>query len=108
VVASCILTAASEIKCTHLGKCCPTVTSPRVKILGSPALLLNAQLLVLQCPLAPALQGPDLNGQWIPGTGTIRVLSSGQSLATQQSISTCQPSLQPMLIFTTQTKVRAS
>jgi hypothetical protein len=81
--------------------------SPRVMVSGQPVSLMPAPYVIAGCPFnvsgAPV---PCVTGQWL--VGSVRVLSTGQPLVLQTSVSTCIPNGTPMMILVTQPRVLAT
>jgi hypothetical protein len=97
----------AQVLCAHAGQATPTAPNPRVTVNGQPIVLVTAPYVVAGCTLPPptAANGPCVSGQWL--SGTTRVMSNGQPLVVQSSISICAPTGTPLMITMTQTRVSA-
>lgn len=95
------------VTCSHGGQAQPTVPNPRVLVSGQPTVFTTAPYVVAGCalPPPPLANGPCITAQWL--TGTVRVLSSGQPLVVQSSMSLCAPTATPLLILVTQLRALA-
>lgn len=95
----------AQVKCLHAGQAQPTVVNPRVQVSGQPTVLMTTPYVIAGCtlPPPPAANGPCVTAQWL--TGTTRVLSNGQPLLVLSSQALCAPTVTPLLILQTQTRV---
>ena len=102
-----LLSVLSQVQCLHAGQAKPTVPNPRVLVSGQPTVLMTSPYVVAGCtfPPPPAANGPCVTAQFT--VGTVRVLSSGQSLLVQSSLAVCVPTGTPLLIIATQPRVSA-
>src|SRR5713226_9827967 len=93
------------VQCAHVGQATPTVTNPRVTVMGQPTVTFTAPYMVAGCvlPPPPAANGPCVTAQFI--TSAVRITSLGQPLLLLDSQAICVPTGTPLLILTTQTRV---
>jgi len=100
-----LLHLGAMVQCSHAGQATPTVTNPRVTVMGQPTVTLTAPYVVAGCtfPPPPAANGPCVTAQFI--TSATRVTSLGQPLLLLDSQAICAPTGTPLLIVTTQTRV---
>jgi len=100
-----LLHLGAMVQCSHAGQATPTVTNPRVTVMGQPTVTLTAPYVVAGCtfPPPPAANGPCVTAQFI--TSATRVTFLGQPLLLLDSQAICAPTGTPLLIVTTQTRV---
>jgi len=100
-----LLHLGAMVQCSHVGQATPTVTNPRVTVMGQPTVTLSAPYVVAGCtlPPPPAANGPCVTAQFI--TSATRITSLGQPLLLLDSQAICAPTGTPLLILTTQTRV---
>lgn len=96
----------ATVLCSHGGQAQPTVSNPRVRLGGAPALNLPAPWTVAGCPLPPNAGGPCLTATWT--MGTVRVTSLGQPLVLATGTATCAPTAVPLLPVVVQPRVQAT
>lgn len=99
----------ATVTCSHGGQALPTVPNPRVTVMGQPTVAITTPYSVAGCafPPPPVGNGPCVTAQFIPATGSTRVLSNGQPLVVVSSQAICVPTGTPLLITVTQTRVAA-
>lgn len=100
-----LLHLGAMVQCSHVGQATPTVTNPRVTVMGQPTVTLSAPYVVAGCtlPPPPTANGPCVTAQFI--TSATRITSLGQPLLLLDSQAICAPTGTPLLILTTQTRV---
>lgn len=103
-----LLTVSSVVLCAHGGKAQPTVTNPRVKVMGQPTVFQTAPWVVAGCafPPPPAGNGPCVTGQWL--MGSLRVRSMGMPLLLQDSQAICTPTGTPVNVVLAQPRVKGT
>ena len=101
-----VVTMTSTITCTHGGQATCTMPSPRVVVLGAPAVTVGASYVVAGCPLVPPPLPPCGSGMWL--VGALRVTTGGQPLALQAGSSVTLPAGTPMLPLVVQPRVVAT
>jgi len=100
-----LLHLGAMVQCSHAGQATPTVTNPRVTVMGQPTVTLTAPYVIAGCtfPPPPAANGPCVTAQFI--TSATRLTSLGQALLLLDSQAICAPTGTPLLILTTETRV---
>jgi hypothetical protein len=100
-----LLHLGALVQCSHVGQATPTVTNPRVTVMGQPTVTIAAPYVVAGCtlPPPPVANGPCVTAQYV--TSATRVTSLGQPLLLLDSQSICVPTGTPLLILSTQTRV---
>jgi len=94
----------ASVQCSHGGLAQPTIPNPRVTVSGQP---------IVTMPGAYAIAGCGLSGTAPPcatalfNSAATRVTSMGQPVLLQDSQSTCVPTGTPLLIISTQLRVKA-
>jgi hypothetical protein len=88
------------VTCTHAGLATPTALSPAV-----PVVVQTAPYAIAGCALTGTPVPPCVTGTFIVASTT--VTSFGQPVIVSLGASTCQPTLTPMLVMSTQTLVSA-
>ena len=99
-----LLTAGSVVLCAHGGIAQAATSDARVRIAGAPALTPATRSVVGGCPLPPQAGGPCVTAQWL--SGTTRVTSGGLPLLLADGTSVCAPTGAPLLVVSTQSRVR--
>ncbi|MGD9091224.1 MAG: hypothetical protein PVF74_00140 [Anaerolineales bacterium] len=101
-----LLHVGAMVQCAHGGMAQATVPNPRVKVMGQPTVQQAAPWAVAGCvfPPPPVANGPCLVAQWV--MGAMRVKSMGMPLLLQDSQAVCTPTGTPLMIGTTQTRVK--
>ena len=99
----------ASVLCSHGGQAQPTMPNPRVMVSAQPTVLISGPYAIAGCAFPPpiAANGPCVTAQWLPPTGSTRVLSNGQPLVVFSSQALCVPSGTPLIIAATQTRVTA-
>ena len=93
------------VTCSHLGIATPTALSPAVTVAGMPVVLQTAPYAIAGCLQPLSLLPPCVTGTFIVASAT--VTSFGQPVIVSLGASTCQPTLTPMLVVSTQTLASA-
>jgi hypothetical protein len=104
-----LATMTAKVMCSHGGQGAFLMPNPRLKIMGQLVPLSPPPVMFSGCsnPTPPVNTGPDVIGNWIPATHTMRVKSLGQPLICQSSTGTAVPSGLPMLVASPgQTRVK--
>lgn len=101
-----VLHVGATVSCLHGGQAQPTVSLPRLKVGGQPAVGQSSTYSVAGCPLVSPAPGPCATAQWV--TAATRVKSGGVPLLLQDSTAVCVPTGTGLQISQTQTRVRAS
>lgn len=101
-----LLHLGATVQCAHGGQAQPTVTNPRVTVGGQPIVTASAPYTVAGCafPPPPNGNGPCVTAQWV--TGAVRVTSNGLPVLLQDSQAVCAPTGTPLVITTTQVRVK--
>jgi hypothetical protein len=100
---------SAVVLCGHGGKANFAAPNPRVKIMGVPVPLSPPPVVIAGCanPPPPVNTGPDVIGNWIPPTHTMRVKSMSLPLVCQTSKGIGVPSGLPVnVVFAGQTRVK--
>ena len=100
-----LLHAGASIQCAHGGQVLPTVTNPRVTVMGQPIVMQPSPHAVIACPFTTPAGNPlpCLTAQW--ATAATRITSNGMPVLLMDSQATCPPNGTPVLITATQTRV---
>jgi hypothetical protein len=101
-----LLHLGALVQCAHGGQAQPTVTNPRVTVSGQPIVMNAAPYTVAGCsfPPPPNGNGPCVTAQWV--TSALRVTSNGLPVLLQDSQAICAPTGTPLVITTTQVRVK--
>ncbi|MEA2173605.1 MAG: hypothetical protein QOD00_1197 [Blastocatellia bacterium] len=101
-----LLHLGALVQCAHGGQAQPTVTNPRVTVSGQPIVMNAAPYTVAGCPFPtpPNGNGPCVTAQWV--TSALRVTSNGLPVLLQDSQAICAPTGTPLVIMTTQVRVK--
>lgn len=94
----------ATVRCAHGGEALSTAPNPRVTVSGRVTYALTGTWTVAGCPLPASAGGPCVAAAWT--TGSARVLSLGRPLVVQGGTATCVPTGAPLLVLTTQNRVR--
>lgn len=94
------------VLCSHGGQAQPTLPNPRVTVSAQATVALSAPYTIAGCGLPPNAGGPCVTALWT--SGTVRVTSMGQPLVIQGGTATCVPTGVPLMVTTTQIRVRAA
>lgn len=83
----------------------PTVTSPKVTVMGQPIVMQPTPYSIVACPFTTPAGNPlpCLTAQWI--TAATRITSFGMPVLLMDSQAICTPNGTPVIITTTQTRV---
>jgi uncharacterized Zn-binding protein involved in type VI secretion len=102
-----VLHMGATVLCLHAGQAQPTVTSPRVKVGGQPAVTQGAPWTVAGCtlPPPPVANGPCVTANFV--TAALRVKSMGMPLLLQDSQAVCVPTGTGVNVVVTQFRVKA-
>jgi len=103
-----LLHQGAQVQCSHGGKVTPGVVNPRVKVMGQPIVTMPTPWTVAGCtfPSPPAANGPCATAVWMPPTVALRVRANTQAVLLSSSQATCAPTGTPVMITTTQTRVK--
>ena len=101
-----LLHVGATVICAHGGQAQPTVPNPRVLVGGQPTVTMSGPYVVAGCPFVPPAAGPCVTAQWV--TAATRVMSNGQPLLLQDSMSVCAPTGTPLTIVVTQVRVKGT
>ena len=101
-----LLHVGAIVQCAHGGQAQPTVPNPRVKVMGQPIVTQPAPYVIAGCalPPPPVANGPCLTAQWV--MGALRVKANGLPVLLQDSQAICVPTGTPLIIVTTQVRVK--
>jgi hypothetical protein len=101
-----LLHEGAQVKCSHMGQAQPLLVSQRVKVGGQGVVRLSDMYTVSGCTNPSIIVGapPCVTAQWL--MGATRVLVEGQAAILFDSQSICSPPPTPLLILSTQQKVR--
>jgi hypothetical protein len=97
---------SAVVQCAHGGSAKPTVASPRVKLGGQPVVTQPKPWTITGCSQPPpnAGNGPCATASFTSASTRIRVM--GEPVLLQESQATCTPTGTPLIITSTQTRVR--
>lgn len=98
-----LLHLGATVQCAHGGQAIPTVTNPRVTVMGQPIVMQPSPYTIAGCPFAPGGPMPCVTAQWI--TAATRITSNGLPVLLLDSQAICTPNGTPLMIVSTQTKV---
>src|SRR5579872_3285952 len=101
---SSLLQQGAMVICAHGGQAQPTAVNSRVTVSGQATVTVNAPYTVSGCvfPPPPNGNGPCATANWIPVSGTTRVLSNGQPLLLSSSQAICATPGTPLIVGLTQ------
>lgn len=101
-----LLHQGAMVLCAHAGQAQPTVTNPRVKVMGQAIVTQSAPYSIAGCTNPPPTggTGPCVTAQWVKAA--LRVKSMGQPVLMQDSQSICIPTGTPLTVAMTQTRVK--
>jgi hypothetical protein len=99
-------TVGTTVLCAHGGQAKPTLSNPRVKVMGQPVVTQPPPYVVAGCPnTTPAgVPLPCVTANWL--TGAIRVKAMGMPVLLQDSQAICVPTGTPLSVIPTQMRVR--
>lgn len=100
-----LLHLGAQVICSHAGQAQPTASNPRVTVSGQPTVTLSTPYVVAGCtlPPPPGGNGPCATAQFV--TAAARVASNGVPLLLLDSRAICMPSVTPLNVVVTQTRV---
>jgi hypothetical protein len=103
-----LLHFGATVLCSHGGQAVPAVTNPRVMVGGLPTVTLAAPYTVAGCTLPPptAGNGPCVTAAFV--SSAVRVTSGGQPLLLIDSQSVAVPTGTPLMIVSTQVRVKGT
>ena len=104
-----LCTMSAVVLCSHGGNAKFAAPNPRVKVMGVPVPLSPPPVVIAGCsnPTPPINTGPDVIGNWIPPTHTMRVKSMNLPLVCQSSTGIAVPSGLPVTVaFAGQVRVK--
>ena len=103
-----LLHVGAMVMCSHGGTAQPTVPFPRVRVSGQPIVLQPGPYAVAGCPyvIPPAIPSPCVIGTWT--SAAVRVKANGVPVVLSDSQSTCTPNGTPLVITTTQVRVKGT
>ena len=101
-----LLHVGAVVQCAHGGMAQPTVPNPRVKVMGQPIITQEAPFVISGCafPSLPAANGPCVTAQWV--VAAVRLKANGMPVLLSDSQAICTPTGTPLLISTTQVRVK--
>ena len=99
-----LLHFGATVQCVHGGQAMPTVTNPRVTVMGQPIVMQPSPYTIAACPFnVSGSPVPCVTAQWV--TAATRITSNGMPVLLLDSQAICAPNGTPLLIVTTQTRV---
>lgn len=100
-----LLSLASMVTCSHLGKATPMSVLPSVLVMGAPAVGVTSPYGIVGCTLPPptVANGPCVTAMFT--TASLCVTSFAVPLLLQDGVAVCVPSGTPLLIGASQTQV---
>ena len=101
-----LLHVGAIVQCAHGGAAQPTIPNPRVKVMGQPIVNQPGPYVIAGCtfPPPPAANGPCLTANWV--MGALRVKSMGMPVLLMDSQAICVPTGTPLIIMSTQVRVK--
>jgi hypothetical protein len=96
----------AEVLCAHMGQAKPMVPSVRVQVSSMHIVTQTSPYTITNCALPPP---PTANGPCVTALWTVaatRVFVEGQPVLLQDSQATCAPTGTPLIITTTQLRVK--
>lgn len=101
-----LLHQGAVVMCSHGGQAQPTAVNPRVKVSGMPIPISTAPYQVIGCAFPPpaAGNGPCVSAMWV--TMALRVKANGMPVLLLDSQAMCAPTGTPVIITTTQPRVK--
>lgn len=92
------------MQCAHAGQAMPTVTNPRVTVMGQPIVMQPSPYTIAACTFStPGGPMPCVTAQWV--TAATRITSNGMPVLLMDSQAICTPNATPLLVTATQTRV---
>ncbi len=102
-----LLHVGATVMCVHGGQAQPTAPNPRVTVSGQPVTTQAAPYAVAGCAFNVAgAPVPCVTAQWV--VGATRVFAGGQPVLLQDSQAICAPNGTPVMIVSTQVRVRGT
>lgn len=101
-----LLHMGAVVQCAHQGTALPTAPVARVRIGGQPVATQASPYMVAGCTLLPPAGGPCISAEWL--TGALRVRALGQPVLLTDGQAICTPTGTPLLIQSSQTRVRGT
>ncbi len=103
-----LLHFGATVLCSHAGQALPMVTNPRVMVGGMPTVTLSSMYTVAGCalPPPPSGNGPCVTATFV--TSAVRVTSGGVPLLLMDSQSIAVPTGTPLMIVSTQVRVKGT
>jgi len=102
-----ILHQGAVVQCTHGGQAQPSSTSPKVTVGGMAIVLQPSPHTVSGCPFnVSGSPSPCVSANWT--TAATKVTSNGMPVLLLDSQATCVPNGTPVMISSTQTRVKAT
>lgn len=101
-----LLHVGAVVQCAHQGTAVPTAPAVRVRVSGQPVATQASPYMVTGCTLLPPAGGPCVSAMWM--TGAARVRANGQPVLLTDSQAICTPTGTPLVIQTSQTRVRGT
>ena len=99
-----LLHIGATVMCAHGGQAMPTVTNPRVTVMGQPIVMQPSPYTIAACPFFSGSNPmPCITAQWT--TAAVRITSNGMPVLLMDSQAICTPNGTPLLITATQTRV---
>lgn len=100
-----LLDTSSSVMCSHSGQATPTVPNPRVRVNSQPTVTQSAPYTVAGCPFnVSGSPVPCVTGQWV--SAAVRVKSGGVPVLTQESVAITAPNGVPLVVTSTQVRVK--
>ncbi len=102
-----VLDAGATALCAHGGKASPSLSMPRVKVMGKPVVTQPPPYLVTGCPFTVGTSPmPCVSASWL--TASVRVRVQGQPLLLTTSRALTAPNGVPLNLVPGQTRVKAT
>jgi hypothetical protein len=103
-----LLHVGAILQCAHGGMAQPLMPYPRVTVSGQPIILQTAPYAIAGCsfPPPPLGNGPCVTAMWT--TGALRVKANSIPVLLQDSQATCIPTGTPLVVVSTQFRVKGT
>lgn len=102
-----LMHVGATVLCSHGGQAQATVPNPRVRVSGQPIVTQAAPHVVAGCPFnVSGSPVPCVTANWV--TAALRVRAGGQPVLLQDSQSITVPNGTPLIIVTTQVRVKGT
>lgn len=102
-----LLHVGAVVQCAHGGVAQPVVPYPRVRVSGQPIVLQPAPYTIAGCPFVVVLVPmPCVIGTWV--LGSMRVKANGMPVLLRDSQAICTPNGTPLLVVSTQVRVKGT